>query len=137
MVEPWVPNGLFGKGKDVDRAEFKRETLCEIPKQSDDQRRADELWIEYYAVTEGFDRFVCSGGVTNGVAIPASDWEYKTISRHAKQVREELFSRPENTSIPSTVIRDSKRVISGHRQQLIDEMWKRLQLERDRDQADS
>lgn len=51
---------------------------------------ASALWERYYAETDAFDERTCTGRNARGVAVPASDSQFKLSQRFAKEILTEI-----------------------------------------------
>jgi hypothetical protein len=76
-------------------AQFEREYLGMPEEPTATEKRLRELGDEYHAVTESYDRLVCTGPIVRGSIRPNCAWELAEINRHALRVRERLWIEAE------------------------------------------
>ena len=110
--------------------EYHREFQADVPV-NPMWRLAVRYWIEYFYLTEAYDRTVCSGERA-GLAVPINGRERALIETHAKNIREGLLCSEEYAILREhpEMMRSAKDEAARWDPQQIDELYYEMYKER-------
>lgn len=88
---------------------------------------AEQLWIQYYYLTEEYDLSVCSGiSPMDGGAIPQTSWERKRINQNAIVLKEHLARLKKYYGIPNDEWDRAKYKIASYKHSYITDLYNQL-----------